>query len=71
MGIQSMDGEMYSKARDAYMLYAQIEVDSASVSRAEFEDLREQAYLVSAFRGEGRGGEWSGMVWGGIHVLCE
>ncbi len=39
---------MYTKARDAYMMYAQIEVDSANVARAEFEDLREQAYLVSS-----------------------
>ena len=45
---QSVDGEMYEKAKDAYMMYAQIEVDSANVMKAEFEDLREQAYLVSA-----------------------
>ena len=42
-----MDGEFYEKARDVYMLYAQIEADSANFVRAEFEDLREQAYLVS------------------------
>ena len=40
---------MYSKARDVYMLYAQIEADSANFTKAEFEDLREQSYLVSAF----------------------
>lgn len=43
-----MDGDMYSKARDVYMLYAQIEADSANFIKAEFEDLREQSYLVSA-----------------------
>ena len=49
-----MDGELYEKAREAYMKYAQIEADFANVVRAEMEDLREQAYLV---RREGRGGE--------------
>ena len=44
---QAMDGEMYSRAREAYVVYAQIEMDSAKVARAEFEDLREQASLVS------------------------
>ena len=48
-----MDGELYEKAREAYMKYAQIEADYANVVRAEMEDLREQAYLV---RGRGREG---------------
>ena len=38
---------MYEKSRDAYMLYAQIEADAANLVKAQFEDLREQAYLVS------------------------
>ena len=38
---------MYEKSRDVYMLYAQIEADAANLVRAQFEDLREQAYLVS------------------------
>ena len=29
-----------------YMLYAQIEADSGNFVKAEFEDLREQSYLV-------------------------
>ena len=50
-----MDGELYEKAREAYMKYAQIEADFANVVRAEMEDLREQAYLVRRERGrEGR-----------------
>ena len=49
-----MDGELYEKAREAYMKYAQIEADYANVVRAEMEDLREQAYLV---RGRGREGD--------------
>ena len=48
-----MDGELYEKARDAYIKYAQIEVDSATLVRADMEDLREQAYLVSK-KGGGR-----------------
>ena len=48
-----MDGELYEKAREAYMKYAQIEADFASVVRAEMEDLREQAYLVRRRGGEG------------------
>jgi len=43
---QAMDGEFYDRARDVYMLYAQIEADSANFIKAEFEDLREQSYLV-------------------------
>ena len=45
--LQAMDGEMYEKSRDVYMLYAQIEADAANLVKAQFEDLREQAYLVS------------------------
>ena len=52
-----MDGELYEKAREAYMKYAQIEADYANVVRAEMEDLREQAYLA---RGRGREGEGEG-----------
>ena len=37
---------MYERARNVYMLYAQIEADAANLVKAEFEDLREQAYLV-------------------------
>ena len=44
---QSLDGEFYEKARQVYMLYAQIESDAANFVRAEFDDLREQSYLVS------------------------
>ena len=43
---QVMDGEMYERARNAYMLYAQIEADAANLVKADFEDLREQSYLV-------------------------
>ena len=42
-----MDGEVYDRFRDAYTLYAQIEVDCANYIKANFEDLREQASLVS------------------------
>lgn len=42
-----MDGEMYDKVRNAYSLYAQIEADTAQFAKAEFDDLIEQAYLVS------------------------
>ena len=42
-----MDGEVYDKIRDAYILYAQIEADCANYVKANFEDLREQACLVS------------------------
>ena len=42
-----MDGELYDKARNVYMIYAQIDADAANLVKAEFEDLREQAYLVS------------------------
>ena len=59
-----MDGELYDKAREAYMKYAQIEADFANVVRAEMEDLREQAYLVRRGGGEerreGGGGEERG-----------
>jgi len=48
-----MDGELYEKARDAYIKYAQIEVDSATLVRADMEDLREQAYLVRKREGGG------------------
>ena len=37
---------MYDKFRDAYTLYAQIEVDCANYVKANFEDLRDQASLV-------------------------
>ena len=56
-----MDGELYEKAREAYMKYAQIEADFANVVREEMEDLREQAYLVRRERGrEGRTGQGRG-----------
>lgn len=45
--LQAMDGEVYDKIRDAYILYAQIEADCANYVKANFEDLREQACLVS------------------------
>lgn len=45
--VQAMDGELYDKARNVYMIYAQIDADAANLVKAEFEDLREQAYLVS------------------------
>ena len=38
---------MYDKVRNAYSLYGQIEADNANFIKAEFEDLVEQAYLVS------------------------
>ena len=38
---------MYDKVRNAYSMYAQIEADMAIFVKAEFEDLAEQAYLVS------------------------
>ena len=37
---------MYDKLQEAYVLYAQIEADSANAVKAEFEDLRDQASLV-------------------------
>ncbi len=37
---------MYDKVQEAYLLYAQIEVDNANTVKAEFEDLREQSVLV-------------------------
>lgn len=37
---------MYDKVQEAYLLYAQIEADSANKIKAEFEDLREQSVLV-------------------------
>ena len=46
---QTLDGEMYDKMRNAYMLFAQIEADSCNAIKAEFEDLREQAQLVTIF----------------------
>ena len=45
---QGMDGELYSKVRDAYSMYAQIELDATKFIKAEFEDLAEQAILVRA-----------------------
>lgn len=42
-----MDGELYDKVRNCYSLYAQIEADTAQFVKAEFEDLAEQAHLVS------------------------
>ena len=45
--LQGMDGETYNKIRDAYALYAQLETDAAVFVKAEFEDLAEQANLVS------------------------
>lgn len=46
--LQAMDGDFYDKAREVYMFYAQIEADTASMIKAEFEDLRDQSYLVSS-----------------------
>ena len=46
-----MDGDFYDKAREVYMFYAQIEADTASMIKAEFEDLRDQSYLVSSHLG--------------------
>ncbi|XP_064404810.1 F-BAR and double SH3 domains protein 2-like [Halichondria panicea] len=43
----AMDGDFYDKAREVYMFYAQIEADTASMIKAEFEDLRDQSYLVN------------------------
>jgi hypothetical protein len=45
--MKAMDGEMYEKSREVYTLYAQIEADAATLVKAQFEDLREQAYLVN------------------------
>lgn len=45
--MQGLDGELYDKVRNAYSLYAQIELDSAQFVKAEFEDLAEQACLVN------------------------
>lgn len=45
--MQAMDGEMYDKVRTAYSTYAQLEADMAIFVKAEFEDLVEQAFLVS------------------------
>ena len=53
-----MDGELYEKARDAYIKYAQIECGFAKKVQEEMEDLREQAHLV---RREGKKGKlWNG-----------
>ena len=41
---------MYDKFRDAYTLYAQIEVDCANYVKANFEDLRDQASLVRQYK---------------------
>ena len=49
-----MDGELYEKARDAYIKYAQTECDFAERVREEMKDLREQAHLVR----RGRKKEW-------------
>ena len=48
--LQAMDGEVYDKFRDAYTLYAQIEVDCANYVKANFEDLRDQASLVRHYK---------------------
>jgi hypothetical protein len=45
--MRAMDGEMYERARNMYVLYAQIDADAANMVKAEFEDLREQSYLVN------------------------
>jgi hypothetical protein len=45
--MRAMDGEMYEKSRHVYMLYAQIEADAANLVKAQFEDLREQSYMVN------------------------
>jgi hypothetical protein len=50
---QGMDGELYDKVRNAYSLYAQIELDSSQFVKAEFDDLAEQACLVSIKSGMG------------------
>ena len=55
---QAMDGDMYSKVREAYMSVAQIQLDTWALIRADFEDLREQASLVR------------GVVVGGLPGLC-
>lgn len=44
---KAMDGEMYDKVRNAYGMYARIEADAAIFIKAEYEDLSEQAHLVS------------------------
>ena len=49
---QALDGDMYSKVREAYMTVAQIQLDTWALIRADFEDFREQASLV---RGCGKG----------------
>ena len=41
---------MYERARNMYVLYAQIDADAANMVKAEFEDLREQSYLVGHTR---------------------
>ena len=46
---QEIDGDMYDKIQEAYLLYAQIEADNANTVKAEFEDLRDQAVLVCAY----------------------
>jgi hypothetical protein len=45
--LKVIDGDFYDKIRNAYVLYAQIEIDNMNALRAEFEDLREQANLVN------------------------
>lgn len=45
--IKEIDGDMYDKLQEAYVLYAQIEADSANAVKAEFEDLRDQASLLN------------------------
>lgn len=39
---------MYDKVRNAYGMYARIEADAAIFIKAEYEDLAEQAHLVSS-----------------------
>lgn len=44
--LQAIDGELYDKVRNSYVLYAQIEADCCNAVKAECEDLREKAALV-------------------------
>ena len=47
---QRMDGEMYEKAHSAYLVYAQLEADAANMTKADFDDLRDQSDLVGGVR---------------------
>ena len=55
-----MDGELYEKARDAYIKYAQTECDFAERVQEEMKDLREQAHLVRRERKKEGLLEWEG-----------